>query len=417
LRHVKPPSPERIWTRTKSILCLPIVKQAQLIGLLYLENDLTTGAFTSSRIAVLELLASQAAVSLEHALLYADLQRENSERKRAEEELRRSKNFLAEGQKISHTGSWGWNVATGKLVWSDEQWRIFGLNPHQGSPTLELFTEKIHPEDRSFVQQRLNSAIRERSGFDLEHRILLPDGSMRYVQSVGRHILSTSGEVDDYIGTTMDITDRKKAEEELQGHEASLRKAQSELAHVSRLTTMGELAASIAHEVSQPVGAIANNASACLRLLSSGSEKLQEMEDGLLDVLKGANRVNSIIQRMRALAKKVPPEMSRLDLKDVITDVLSLIDHELTKRQVLICTELPEDLPSVLGDRVQLQQVVLNLLINGIEAINDLPGGERKIWIRARGHERNGKAGVLVSVQDSGPGLNLVKVDRLFEAF
>lgn len=120
---------------------------------------------------------------------------------------------------------------------------------------------------------------------------------------------------------------------DLQRHEASLRKAQSELAHMSRLTTMGELATSIAHEVSQPVGAIANNASACLRLLSAGSEKFQEMEEGLLDVLKGANRVNSIIQRMRALAKKGPPEMSRLDLKDVINDVLSLIDHEFTKRR------------------------------------------------------------------------------------
>jgi C4-dicarboxylate-specific signal transduction histidine kinase len=263
------------WTRTKSILCLPIVKQAQLIGVLYLENNLTAGVFTSSRIAVLELLASQAAVSLEHALLYADLQR----------------------------------------------------------------------------------------------------------------------------------------------REVSLRKAQSELAHMSRLTTMGELAASIAHEVSQPVGAIANNANACLRLLSPGFENFQEMQEGLLDVLKGANRVNSIIQRMRALAKKVPPEMSRLDLKDVITDVLSLIDHELTKRQVLIRVELPEDLPPVLGDRVQLQQVMLNLLINGIEAINDLPRGERKITIRARSNEQNGRSAVLVSVQDSGVGLNLAEADRLFEAF
>jgi PAS domain S-box-containing protein len=405
------------WTRSKSILCLPIVKQAQLVGVLYLENNLTAGAFTSSRIAVLELLASQAAVSLEHALLYADLQRENTERKRAEEELRRSKNFLAEGQKISHTGSWGWNIATGKLVWSDEQWRIFGFNPSQVSLTLELFTERIHPEDRSFIRERLNSAIRERSGFDLEHRILLPDGSIRYVQSVGRHLLSPSGEVDDYIGTTMDITDRKKAEEELQRHEASLRKAQSELAHMSRLTTMGELAASIAHEVSQPVGAIANNASACLRLLSPGSKKFQEVEGGLLDVLKGANRVNSIIQRMRALAKKVPPEMSRLDLKDVIVDVLSLIDHELTKRHVVIRAELPEGLPLVLGDRVQLQQVVLNLLMNGVEAINEVAGGERKISIHARGHQQNGGSAVLVSVQDSGAGLNLAEADRLFEAF
>jgi signal transduction histidine kinase len=277
------------WARTKSILCLPIVKQAQLVGVLYLENNLTTGAFTSSRLAVLELLASQAAVSLEHAQLYADLQQENTERKRAQEELQR--------------------------------------------------------------------------------------------------------------------------------HEASLRKAQSELARMSRLTTMGELAASIAHEVSQPVGAIANNASACLRLLGPASEKFQEMEEGLLDILKGANRVNGIVQRMRALAKKVPPEMAQLNLKDLITDVLSLIDHELTKRQVVIHAELAEDLPPVLGDRVQLQQVVLNLLMNGVEAINDVAGGERKISIRGRANEQNGRSAVLVSVQDLGVGLGLAEADRLFEAF
>jgi C4-dicarboxylate-specific signal transduction histidine kinase len=196
-----------------------------------------------------------------------------------------------------------------------------------------------------------------------------------------------------------------------------LQKAQTELAHISRVTTMGELAASIAHEVNQPLGAIANNVNTCLRLLPTGSENLQEVEGALSDIVRGVDRVNSIIVRMRALAKKVPPEMARLHIEEVVTDVSTLIHHELTRRHVAIHTELSKDLPAILGDRVQLQQVLLNLVMNGVEAMNEVAEGERKIAIRARRHQHNGRAAVLVSVQDSGVGLKAAEVDRLFEAF
>ena len=401
----------------RSVLCLPLVKQATLVGALYLENNLTPYVFTPDRIAVLELLASQAAISLENARLYSHLQQENAERKRIEEELRRSEGFLAEGQKISHTGSWGWNVATGKLVWSEEHWRIFGFDPNEIEPTFQLFVERVHPNDRSFVQQILDDAIRERKGFNFEFRIVLPDGSIKWVNGVGRPIIKESGDVEEYIGTGMDITDRKRAEEELRRSEASLREAQTELAHVARLTTMGEMAASIAHEVNQPLGAINNNASACLRLLAGGSKNSPEVEGALSDIITGVDRVTKIIVRMRALAKKVPPEITRLHIEDVISDALTLIHHELTRRNVAVHSELPKDLPPVLGDRVQLQQVLLNLLMNGIEAMNAVAGGERNIAIRARRDEYNGKPVVLVSVQDSGVGLKSAEMDRLFEAF
>ena len=366
---------------------------------------------------MLELLASQAAISLENARLYSHLQQENAERKRVEEELRRSEGFLAEGQKISHTGSWGWNVATGRLVWSEEHWRIFGFDPDEVEPTFQLFVERVHPNDRSFVQQILDDAIRERKGFNFEFRIVLPDGSIKWVNGVGRPIIKESGDVEEYIGTGMDITDRKRAEEELRRSEASLREAQNELAHVARLTTMGEMAASIAHEVNQPLGAINNNANACLRLLAGGSENSPEVEEALSDIIKGVDRVTKIIVRMRALAKKVPPEITRLHIEDVISDALTLIHHELSRRNVAVHSELPKDLPPVLGDRVQLQQVLLNLLMNGIEAMNAVAGGERNIAIRARHDEYNGKPVVLVSVQDSGVGLKPAEMDRLFEAF
>jgi PAS domain S-box-containing protein len=216
----------------RSVLCLPLVKQAKLIGALYLENNLTPRVFTSNRIAVLEVLASQAAISLENATLYSDLQQENAERQRAEEELRRSEIFLAEGQRISRTGSWGWNISTGKLVWSEEHCLIFGFDPNAAEPTFQLFSERIHPEDRFLVQQTLDEAIRERSGFSHEFRIVLPDGSVKYLHGVGRPILTTDGNIDDYIGTTMDITERKRSEN-------ALRTAQADLTRVARLTRRG----------------------------------------------------------------------------------------------------------------------------------------------------------------------------------
>jgi PAS domain S-box-containing protein len=393
----------------RSVLCLPLIKQAKLIGVLYLENTLAPRVFTPARLAVLELLASQAAISVDHARVYADLKRLNTE-------LRRNEAYLAEGEKISHTASWAWNVATGEAYWSKEHFRIFGFDPEKVMPSYRMFLQRIHPEDRRRAEQTIDRAVRERTDFEQEYRLVLPDGSIKYVHTVGHPVVNESG-VFEFIGTAMDVTDRVRAEEELRRSEASLREAQTELTHVSRVTTMGEFAASIAHEVNQPLGAIANNVNACLRLLATGSENLQEVEGALSDIVKGVDRVNSIIVRMRALAKKVPPEMARLHLQDVVTDVLTLIHHELTGRHVAIHTELSKDLPPILGDRVQLQQVLLNLVMNGVEAMDEVAEGERKISIRARRHEHNARPAILVSVQDSGVGLKAAEVDRLFEAF
>ena len=188
------------------------------------------------------------------------------------------------------------------------------------------------------------------------------------------------------------------------------------MAHVNRIATLGELAASITHEVNQPLGAIANNAHAGLKFLATGSENWRDVKAALSDILKGVDRVNSIIVRMRALAKKVPPEMAQVNLTDVITDVLTLIHHELTRRKVEIELEVWRELPPVLADRIQLQQVLLNLVMNGVEAMNDI-AGDRRIWIRVQPYEYNGSSAVLVSVQDSGSGLKQAEVDRLFEAF
>jgi PAS domain S-box-containing protein len=219
------------------------------------------------------------------------------------------------------------------------------------------------------------------------------------------------------VAFVLDLSEQKRAEDERTRVEEALQKAQVELAHVTRVTTLGELTASIAHEVNQPLGAISNNVNACLRFLAAGPENLHEVEGALSGIVKCVDRANSIIVRMRALAKKVPPEMTRLHLKEVVTDVFSLIHHELSRRHVKIHAELSEDLPPVLGDRVQLQQVLLNLVMNGVEAMNEVAEEQRKISIRGRRHENNGRSSVLVSVQDSGAGLNPAEMDRLFEAF
>jgi PAS domain S-box-containing protein len=278
--------------------------------------------------------------------------------------------------------------------------------------------EVSHEEDRAGTEARLaESADGQRRDYRIEKRYRRKDDNVIWADLSSTLVPATGNTPAFFAAVVVDITERKRAEEELHQKEVSLREAQTELAHISRVTTMGELAASIAHEVNQPLGAITNNVNACLRFLASGSEKLQEVEGALLDIVKGVDRVNSIIVRMRALAKKVPPEMARLHLEDVVTDVLTLIHHELTRRHVAIHTELSKDLPPVLGDRVQLQQVLLNLVINGVEAMDEVAEGERKILIRARRHEHSGRPAVLVSVQDSGVGLKAAEVDRLFKAF
>src|SRR5437016_3411039 len=192
------------------------------------------------------------------------LREQLTERRRAEEELRRSGAYLAEGQRISHTGSWGWNVATGELFWTQEHFRIFGFDPETAKPSFPMFLERVHPQDRAFVEQTVDRAVRERSDLEMDYRIVLPDGSTKYLQSLGHPVLRDSGDLVEFVGTVMDVTERKRAEE-------ALREARAELAQVTRVMTMGELTASIAHEISQPLTAVVTNASACLRWLAANN--------------------------------------------------------------------------------------------------------------------------------------------------
>jgi PAS domain S-box-containing protein len=377
--------------RPRSVLCLPLIKQTKLVGALYLENTLTPRAFTSARIAVLELLASQAAISLENATLYSDLQH--------------SEGFLAEGQRISHTGTWGWNVATGERAWSDETFRIFGYDP-AGSPTREMLLQRVHPEDVPLVQRQIDRASCDGRSYEFEHRLLMPDGSVKYVRVVARAVRGQSGQLE-YIGALMDVTAAKRAEEELQ-------KAQADLAHVARLTTLGELAASIAHEVNQPLTAVVSNAEAVRRWLDGSAPNLDEARAAVESIIRSGHRAGDITRRVRAMLKNTDSTKTPLDVNDVASEAVALVRHELMSQRVLLRMELAADLPRVNGDRIQLQQVIVNLVINGIEAMQ--AGTDRARELVLRTHQDDAHQ-VVVAVKDSGVGIGTQDADQLFKAF
>ena len=380
--------------RPKSILLVPILKQAKLIGALYLENNLASGAFTPARIEVLEFLASQAAISLENAFLYADLQR--------------SEAFLAEAQRMSSTGSWSWNVITGDLVWSEEHCRIFGLDPANPPPlTYDLFISLVHPEDRPMLEQKLPDVVRDRARAEFDYRIVLRDGSIKHLHSVGRPIVDEHGEVRDYVGSSMDVTDRRRAE-------AALREAEAELTRVARLTTMGELAASIAHEVNQPLSAIVTNAEACLRWISRDAPDLDRVRKAAERIIQTGHQAGEVIRNIRAMLRKSTPELCQVDLNEVILSVLDLMHGELKGNTISLEIDLSSELVRILGDRVQLQQVVVNLIKNGIEAMSDSAHEPRLLRVATR---RAADGSALTAVADSGTGLEPTIVKRIFEPF
>ena len=375
----------------RSILCLPLAKQARLIGILYLENSQAPDVFTPSRISVLTLLASQAAISLENARLYADLQR--------------AQEHLAEAQRLTHTGSTIFNVATGRSVWSEEVFRIYGYDPMPEVP-LEMLLQRIHPDDRERVRRFIADAPRDGSHYEFEHRLLMPDGSVKTLQIVCRAVTDDTGELT-LVATAMDVTASRRAQEALQ-------KAQAELAHVARVTALGELAASIAHEVNQPLAAIVTSGAASTRWLSRPVPDIEEARRGLQSIVRYADRAGKIIHRIRELAKKAEPERGQVDLNDVIDEAIRLAHHEVTSHGISLRLELAAGLPPVLGDRIQLQQVIINFLINGIQAMAAVQDRPRTLLVRSHRHEADE---VAVEVHDFGHGIDPAHASRLFDAF
>jgi PAS domain S-box-containing protein len=327
------------------------------------------------------------------------------DRKRAEEELRRSEAKLVEAQRVSQTGSFVWNISTGERVGSKEFFRILGYDqPH--SVTFEMVLQRAHPEDRAFVEQAIDRAARAGKDLDYEHRLLMPDGSVKHVHVVAHAVRSEAGQLE-FIGAVVDVTATKQAEEKLH-------KAQAELAHVTRVTTLGELTASIAHEVNQPLAAVVANAEACLRWLDRESPDLVAARRSVEWVINDSCRASEVIRRVRALAKKSDIEKVPLDVNDVVREAVVLVQRELSSQLISLRTELAPSLPMILGDRVQLQQVIINLVMNGIEAMQPITDRQRELVIRS---DQDEMRRVHVSVTDCGVGISAEIANRLFNAF
>jgi PAS domain S-box-containing protein len=356
-------------------------------------------------IAASTLVATFAGRQTELAL---SLSAEVSRAERTEAELRRSEAYLAEAQRLSHTGSWALDVATGQFIHSSEEHhRLFGFDPQEGIPVWKEWARRVHREDREGTWDKIQRGISERTDFELDYRTVHPDGTIKYVHALGHPVFNAADDLVEFVGTSIDMTERRRAEE------ARL-DAQNKLAHANRVTTMGQLAASIAHEVNQPIAATLTNAQAALRWLDRQPPDLEEVRQALARIIKDDNRAAEVIDEIRALIKKTPPRRDRLEINGAIREVIALTRGEAVKYSVSVQTKLVDGLPLIQGDRVQLQQVILNLIINAVEAMSEVNEGARELLISTRKAESDG---VLVAVRDSGPGLAPATLERLFETF
>ena len=332
------------------------------------------------------------------------------EAKKAEEQLRRSEANLAEAQKLSCTGSWALSPSTTKIsYWSEECYRIWGFDPAQGVPNRETVWRRIHPDDQKRVLEETKRALRQKRDYTFDFRIVLPDGTIKHLETISHHRFSADGELVQVVGTNVDVTERKRAQSE---HE-KLRQLESDFAHMNRVSMMGELTASLSHEITQPIASARNNARAAQNFLDMQPPDLSEVREALSCVVGDTDRAGDIIDRIRDHMKKAPPRKAQFDLNEAINEIIVLGRSAIIKNGVSVQTRLSEGLFPVHGDRVQLQQVVLNLLLNAVEAMGSAEAAPRELLISSE----QDHTGVLVAVRDSGPGIDPSHLERVFDAF
>jgi PAS domain S-box-containing protein len=376
--------------RPRSVLCLPIVQQTKLVGALYLENNLTPRAFTSDRVAVLELLASQAAISLQNARLYSDLQR-NEDRLRGV---------------IDTIPAHVWSITPDGAVDFINQRSMESTGLSSEDLLRRGWESIVHRDDRASFVDEWRASLATGEPLESEVRIRMANGSYRWLLIRNVPLRDELGAIIKWYGTGIEIEDRKRAEEQL-------RQAQVDLGHVNRVTTMGELTASLAHEVKQPIAAAVTDANTCMRWLARDHPDMEEAREAALRVVKDATRAAEIISRIRLLFNKGTPQRELVDVNEVIREMVFLLRSEAIRYNISVRTDLAADLPQVMGDRVQLPQVLMNLMVNSIDAMKDVDG-TRELAIQSQRTENDQ---LLVSVSDTGVGLPPQQADQIFNAF
>ncbi len=359
---------------------------------------------TFSAAALGQLLVSLAALGITAFLTLRNQAATNALLQR-EEALRRSQAFLAGTQRISRTGSFSFKPPEGQMHWSAEAARIYGY-PEHVIPTIALVRQRVLPEDAGLLLAAIEQGLRADGPVDIRYRLLLPGGELRYVHVLANLIRDDAGQ-HEYLGALIDVTAEMLAEQ-------ALHRSQTQLAHVTRVTTLGELAASIAHEVNQPLAAISANGEACLRWIARPQPDLDEASAAVRRMLAASGRAGAVIHRVRLLARKGDPRHVLLDLNEVAEETALLVKRELNSHNVVLVMELAPVLPAIRGDRVQLQQVIINLLINGMQAMENCVPGRALLKLRTA---INDDGAPQLGVSDTGPGIGSEHVPQLFDAF
>ena len=343
--------------------------------------------------------------TIELANTNEELRKEIGERKRIEERLRESEASLAQAQYLSRTGSFSWKVATDEIVWSEQLYRIFNFEAGT-TVTIARINSRVHPDDLVPMVERVARARASNGVFEYEHRLLMPDGHVKYLIAIAQGYLNAEGELE-YMGAVQDITQRRLSEE-------ALANARSELANVARATSLGVLTASIAHEVNQPLSGIVTNASTCLRMLDTNPPNLEGARETARRTIRDGHRASDVVTRLRTLYSRKEPVLERMDLNEAVREVTSLSSTEIQKNGLTLRQEFADNLPPAVGDRIQLQQVILNLLRNAADAMSTVDDRPKELLVRTQRDQGNQ---VRLSIRDSGVGFAPQDAGKIFEAF
>jgi signal transduction histidine kinase len=377
-------------SRNITQLCLPLVHQESTVGVLYLESEQEAEVFTPRCVGVMSMLASQAAVSFESVRLF--------------EALRETNMWMVRGQEIGGMGSYRWNTRTLLSRASRQCYRIFDIDLDINPVPFELFRARIHPDDLPDLELALTEAVSARTVFNHEYRVVHRDGTTLCVLAVGQFDLGPSGDVE-LEGIVSDITDRKVAEQ-------AVADARAELARALRLASLGELAGSIVHEINQPLTGIIISAEACLRWLARDLPESNEARKSAMRVIDQARRASDVVTGLTLLARNAPLNFTNVDINEAIEEVLRLSKRELERAGVALQADFSKSLPAVKADRVQLQQLVFNLVRNAIEAMAEVEGRNRVLTACSKAADEH----ILVTITDTGVGIDPRNKGRLFDA-